>query len=206
MSNGIFISLDGVDGAGKSTQCRLLGAWLRAQGRPVTLCHDPGGTALGQELRNLLLHYRGSMSLMTEAMLFMASRAQLVAEVIRPALDAGHVVISDRFLLATVVYQGHAGGLEPSQLWQVGLLATDGLEPDLTLVLDVPPELAQTRRKPSADRMESRGDAFFAKVRAGFVAEAQRRPDRLHVIDTTPAPEIVQERIRVACGLALGLK
>src|SRR5258708_25348325 len=126
MPNGLFLSLDGVDGAGKSTQCRLLADWLRAQGRDVMPCHDPGGTDLGQQLRDLLLNYRGKMSLPTEALLFMASRAQLVAEVIRPALDAGKVVIADRFLLANVVYQGHAGGLDPSDLWQVGLFRTVG--------------------------------------------------------------------------------
>lgn len=196
MPRGLFISLDGVDGAGKSTQCRLLADWLRTQGRTVTLCHDPGGTALGQELRQILLNYRGTMSLMTEAMLFMASRAQLVAEVIGPTLEAGHVVVCDRFLLANVVYQGHAGGIEPAQLWQVGMAATGGIEPDLTLVLDLPLDVAQARRKESADRMESRGDAFFAKVRAGFLAEANRRPDRVRVIDATPAAEMVQERLR----------
>src|SRR6516165_10094318 len=94
-----FISLDGLDGAGKSTQCRLLAQWLRDQGLPVTECHDPGGTALGLQLRTLLLSFRGAMALATEALLFMASRAQLIDEVIRPALDAGHVVIADRFLL-----------------------------------------------------------------------------------------------------------
>jgi len=198
MVRGVFLSLDGVDGAGKSTQCRLLGDWLRAQGREVVLCHDPGGTALGQELRNLLLHYRGTMSLTTEAMLFMASRAQLVSEVIRPALDAGKMVLSDRFLLANVVYQGHAGGLEPAQLWQVGLVATGGLEPDLTLILDLPPDVSHARRKPSADRLESRGDEYFVKVRAGFVAEAARRPERMRVIDASPSAEIVQERLRAA--------
>ena len=193
---GVFISLDGVDGAGKSTQCRLLADWLRARGQTVVLCHDPGGTELGQELRGILLNSHGPMSLMAEAMLFMASRAQLVAQVIRPALDAGQVVISDRFLLANVVYQGHAGGLDPAQLWQVGLVATGGLEPDLTLVLDLPPDVSQARRKPSADRMESRGEEYFARVRAGFLAEAKLRPERFRVIDASPAPEIVQEHLR----------
>src|ERR1043166_374242 len=112
-----FISLDGLDGAGKSTQCRLLAAWLRQQGCAVTECHDPGGTPLGTEIRALLLHHRRSMSSLCEALLFMASRAQLVEEVIRPALAAGQIVISDRYLLANVVYQGHAGGLDPQMLW-----------------------------------------------------------------------------------------
>ena len=120
----------------------------------------------------------------------------MVAEVIRPALDGGSVVLCDRFLLANVVYQGHAGGLDPTQLWNVGYVATGGLEPDLTLVLDLPPEVSQARRKLTADRMESRGDEFFAKVRAGFLAEAARRPERLRVIDASPSVEFVQQRLR----------
>jgi dTMP kinase len=194
--SGLFLSLDGVDGAGKSTQCRLLADWQREQGREVVVCHDPGGTDLGQKLREILLTYRGAMSLTAEAMLFVASRAQLVEEVIRPALAAGQVVICDRFLLANVVYQGHAGGLDPSQLWNVGLFATGGLEPDLTFVLDLPLETAFARRKQSADRMESRGLAYFAKVRAGFLDEAQRRPERFCVIDATMPVEAVQEMLR----------
>src|SRR5882724_1254047 len=126
MSHGLFISLDGVDGAGKSTQCRLLADWLRGQGQIVVLCHDPGGTELGKELRDILLHHRGHMALTCEALLFMASRAQLVTEVIRPAIEAGSIVITDRFLLANVVYQGHAGGLDPAALWNVGLFGTAG--------------------------------------------------------------------------------
>ena len=196
MPRGLFLSLDGVDGAGKSTQCRLLADWLRSLGRTVVECLDPGGTELGKELRHILLNYRGTMSMATEAFLFMASRAQLVAEVIRPALEADNVVVCDRFLLANVVYQGHAGGLEPTQLWNVGNVATGGLEPDLTFVLDLPTEMSQGRRKAAADRMESRGDEFFAKVRAGFLMEAARRPERFRVIDASPSVEIVQASIR----------
>src|SRR5262245_54355614 len=196
MPHRLFISLDGVDGAGKSTQCRLLADWLRAQGREVVLCHDPGGTDLGQELRQILLNHRGAMSLTTEALLFMASRAQLVAEVIRPALEAGKLVIADRFLLANVVYQGHAGGLDPASLWNVGMFCTGNLEPACTFMLDLPLEVSFARRKESADRMESRGVEYFAKVRAGFLAEAQRRPERIRVIDATPPALMVQERLR----------
>jgi dTMP kinase len=196
--SGLFISLDGVDGAGKSTQCRLLADWLRALGRDVVVCHDPGGTDLGQKLRDILLNYRGTMSLTAEAMLFMASRAQLVAEVIRPALAAEQVVICDRFLLANVVYQGHAGGLDPAQLWSVGLFATGGVEPDLTFVLDLPLEVSFARRKESADRMESRGLDYFAKVRAGFLSEAKRQPERFCVVDAAMSVEAVQETMRRA--------
>ena len=196
MPHGLFICLDGVDGAGKSTQCDLLADWLREQGRSVVRCHDPGGTELGQELRHILLNHRGAMSLTCEALLFMASRAQLVADVIRPALASGQVVIADRFLLANVVYQGHAGGLDPTQLWDVGLFGTGGLEPDLTFLLDLPLDVAFARRKPSADRLESRGEDYFARVRTGFLAEAKRRPERIRVIDATCSAEEVQEQLR----------
>ncbi len=196
MKRGFFLSLDGMDGAGKSTQCAQLADWLRSKNREVVLCHDPGGTEVGQRLREIVLHHRGQIGLECEALLFMASRAQLVREVIRPALDRGQVVLADRFLLANVVYQGHAGGLNPSDLWQVGMFCTGGLEPDLTLILDLPLDIAATRRKPAADRMESRGDAYFAKVRAGFLAEATRRPDRFRVIDASGDAESVQQMLR----------
>jgi dTMP kinase len=192
---GLFLSLDGLDGCGKSTQCRLLADWLRARGREVTCCADPGGTAVGDVLRALLLDKLQPMTLACEALLFMASRAQLTAEVVRPALAAGQVVISDRFLLANVVYQGHAGGLDPIQLYEIGLLATGGLEPDLTLVLDLPIEAALARRQGPADRVESRDAGFHARVRAGFRTEAQRRPDRIIVLDATQPIAWVHERI-----------
>jgi dTMP kinase len=196
MTSGVFISLDGLDGCGKSTQCRLLADWLRRQGWAVTTCVDPGGTPLGQQLRKIVLEQRGAVAMAAEALVFMASRAQLVAEVIRPALESGQAVVSDRFLLANVVYQGHAGGLDPEQLWEVGKLSSGGLEPDLTIVLDLPPELAETRRARPADRIESRGPDYHRRVREGFLAEARRRPGLIKVIDTSAAPQAVQAHIQ----------
>jgi dTMP kinase len=195
MPRGLFLSLDGLDGGGKSTQCRLLADWLRGRGHTVTNCVDPGGTAVGADLRQLVLHHRRELTPACEAFLFMASRAQLVAEVIRPALDAGHAVISDRFLLANVVYQGHAGGLDVEQLWQVGRLSTGGLEPDLTFVLDLPPEQARSRRAGPADRVERRPPDYHARVRQGFRAEAQRRPERIKLIDASQPVEKVHQVI-----------
>jgi dTMP kinase len=196
MARGFFISLDGVDGAGKSTQCRLLGDWLRGRGASVVLCHDPGGTELGQELRHLLLNYRGTMALTCEAFLFMASRAQLIAQVIRPALEQGSIVVADRFLLANVVYQGHAGGLDPAQLWNVGLFGTGGLEPDLTFVLDLPLEVACARRQTHPDRMESRDRDYHTRVREGFLLEAKRRPQSTRVIDVTRSTDEIQQQLQ----------
>ena len=197
MSNSVFISLDGLDGTGKSTQCRLLVEWLAEQKVPLTACADPGGTALGQELRKLLLFGREHrLATMTEAMLFMASRAQLVEEVIRPALDRGEVVISDRFTLANVVYQGHAGGMNPEDLWTIGRIVTGGLEPDLTLVFDVPLEISLTRRNQEADRMEERQLDFHRRVQTGFLFEAGMRPDKYRIIDATPDVDSVQRAVR----------
>jgi dTMP kinase len=204
MPRPAFVSLDGLDGTGKSTQCRMLVEWLTAQKVPVTACTDPGGTALGQELRKLLLFGREHrIATMTEAMLFMASRAQLVEEVIRPALDRGEVVVSDRFLLANVVYQGHAGGLGAEDLWTVGRFVTGGLEPDLTLVFDLPPEIAVARRNREADRMEDRGTEFYARVQTNFMFEAGRRPDRHRFINAMPDVDAVQREVRREVGRLL---
>ena len=196
MARGLLLSLDGLDGSGKSTQCRLLADWLRRRGRDVVQCADPGGTAVGTALRDILLNHRGEMTPACEAFLFMASRAQLVTEVIRPALAAGHAVVSDRFLLANVVYQGYAGGLDVDQLWEIGRLSTGGLEPDLTIVLDLPLEVALSRRNRAPDRLESRAREYQQRVREGFLSEARRRPDRIAVVDASPPVEVVHERIR----------
>jgi dTMP kinase len=196
MPRSLFLTLDGLDGTGKTTQCRLLSDWLRQQGREVVACAEPGGTALGDRLRQFLLHEPTPRTPLAEAFLFMASRAQLTAEVIRPALDSGKCVVCDRFLLATVVYQGHAGGIEPEVLWEIGRVATSGLEPDLTLVLDLPCDLARARRQRPADQVESRNADYHDRVRAGFLAEARRRPDRHRVIDASQPIEFVQCAIR----------
>ena len=133
----MFFCFDGVDGVGKSTQSRAFCQWLRELGRDVVSCRDPGSTELGEALRKIVLEDHGTpLHRRSEMLLYMAARAQLVEQVIRPALLAGKTVVSDRYLLANVVYQGHAGGLSAAQVWQVGEVAVDGLRPDLTLVLE----------------------------------------------------------------------
>ncbi|HKI32760.1 MAG TPA: dTMP kinase [Gemmataceae bacterium] len=205
-SGGRFFSLDGIDGCGKSTQCRLLADWLRGRGYKVVQCADPGGTPIGDALRDLLLNDRyKNISLRCELFLFMASRAQLVAQVIRRALEWGEVVVCDRFLLANVVYQGHGGNLlyspygddiDEDLLWDIGRFATRGIEPDLTLVLDLPEDVALSRRNRPPDRMESRPASYHGWIREGFLVEARRQPDRIHIIDASPPIEVVQQRIR----------
>src|SRR4029079_1374335 len=140
----------------------------------VVECADPGGTAVGAVIRDLLLDRRRQMTLPCEMFLFMASRAQLTAEVIGAALDAGRAVVADRYLLANVVYQGHAGGLDPEQLWQVGDVATGGLMRDCVFVLDMTIKSANLRMNRSLDRMESQGDAYREHVRQGFLTEVAR--------------------------------
>jgi dTMP kinase len=196
MAHALFLSLDGIDGAGKSTQCRLLAQWLRGLGHVVTECVDPGGTPIGDVLRDLLLARRHEMAVPCEMLLFMASRAQLAADVIRPALKAGGIVLADRYLLANVVYQGHAGGLNADQLWNIGRLATGGLLPDLTLVLDLPVEKAAARRDRPADDFERRADDYQQRVRAGFLTEARRNPDAIRVINADQPADAIHEEIR----------
>ena len=197
MPRPLFLSLDGPDGGGKSTQFRRLVEGLRAAGIPTTEAVDPGGTELGLKLRELLLFGRSiTMGTRAEALLFMASRAELVERVIRPALARGEVVVTDRYLLANVVYQGHAGGLPPAELWAVGHFATGGVLPDLSLVFDVPPEVARARRTAKADRIEARGDEYHAAVRAGFLAEAGENPAGVRVIDATASADAVAGVVR----------
>ncbi len=201
MPRSLFLSLDGLDGSGKSTQFRRLVEGLRAAGIPTTEAIDPGGTELGVKLRELLLFGRTiAMGTRAEALLFMASRAELVERVVRPALARGEVVVSDRYLLANVVYQGHAGGLDPSALWSVGHFATAGVVPDLSLVFDLPLELARDRRGGKADRIEARGVEYHAAVRAGFLAEAASNPTAIRVIDATPDPDAVAGVARSIVG------
>lgn len=204
MPRPVFLAFDGLDGTGKSTQCRMVVDWLTSLKIPVTPCTDPGGTAIGQELRKLLLFGREHrIATTTEAMLFMASRAQLVEEIIRPALDRGEVVVSDRFTLANVVYQGHAGGMSVDDLWVVGEIATGNLEPDLTLVFDLPLDAARARRGREADRMEDRGEEFQQAVKRGFLYEAGRRPEKYRIIDAAAEAEVVQRAVRREVGRLL---
>ncbi len=195
----MFFSFDGLDGSGKTTQMTLFCQWLRDQGREVVTCRDPGSTELGERIRDLLLnHHDLPISRRAEMLLYMAARAQLVDELISPALAAGKTVVSDRYLLANVVYQAHAGGLDPNEVWQVGQLATGGLLPALTFVLDLPAEAAAARLLRPLDRMENQGDGFRRRLRAGYLHEAARHPDRILLIDGAQSVEAISAQIRAA--------
>ncbi len=201
---GIFFSFDGIDGVGKSTQMQLFCDWLAESGHSVVTCRDPGSTELGEAIRGLLLdRHELHISRMSEMLLYMAARAQLVEQMIQPALSAGKIVVSDRYLLANVVYQGHAGGLNVSRLWEIGQFITRGIEPNLTFLLDMPPAAATSRIQRELDRMEQHGDDFRQRLQAGFLAEAVRQQDRIIVIDAARSIDAVQSNIRTAAERVL---
>ncbi|MDA7979136.1 MAG: dTMP kinase [Pirellulales bacterium] len=199
----MFFVFEGLDGAGKSTQIRLLAEALReATGddstRQVITCRDPGSTPAGEAIRALLLDPAAKIGMMAEMLLYMSARAQLVEEVIRPALDGGNVVISDRFLLSNVVYQGHAGGLSVEEIWRIGRIATKNLQPRLTFVLDLPANESDKRIDRPRDRLESRGEAFRLSVRDGFLREAAVDPENIFVVDGSQPIEEVHAEIKTA--------
>jgi dTMP kinase len=194
----MFFSFDGLDGVGKSTQMDLFCDWLAERGHEVARCRDPGSTPLGEQIREVLLSHRVPIARTSEMLLFMAARAQLVDQFIRPALAAGKVVVSDRFLLANVVYQGHAGGLDPGTIWRVGETATGGIMPDLVFLLDLPPEIAAERIDRQRDRMESQGAEYERRLREGFLSEAAKDTRRIVVIDAARDVATVQADVRAA--------
>lgn len=192
---GLFIALEGGEGAGKSTQAHALRERLEAAGHAVTLSSEPGGTRLGEEVWRLIA--RGDLPPLTELLLFAVARAQHVAEVIRPALGGGEVVISDRYADSTLAYQGYGRGLPQRQVRAANRLASQGLLPDLTILLDVPVEVGLARKGSSgaADSIGAEGAAFHRRVRQGYLALAQEEPARFLVVDGTLPPEEVGQRI-----------
>ena len=192
----MFISLDGIDGGGKSTQIELLANWLISQGHRVQTHRDPGSTKLGSAVREILLHREDiPLANTTEMLLYMAARAQLVAENIQPALLAGETIVCDRYLLANVVYQGSAGGLDVEDLWRVGKIATAGCMPDVTIVLDIDPEVAASRIQRGQDRLEKRGVEYFQKVRKGFIDQLPRCGGTTAMIDASSDIQAIHQQI-----------
>ena len=203
----MFITLDGIDGGGKSTQIELLANWLESQGHSVQTHRDPGSTKLGTAVREILLHREDiPLANTTEMLLYMAARAQLVAENIRPALESGVTIVCDRFLLANVVYQGSAGGLDVQELWQVGKIATAGCMPDVTIVLDIDPQIAASRIQRGQDRLEKRGIEYFKKVREGFLAQLPGCGGITAVIDADQDVQSIHQQIVAVLEKALQAK
>lgn len=193
-----FFSFDGIDGGGKSTQLKLFCEWLTEQGRPPVVCRDPGSTAVGERIRDILLASDDSTPIAprSEMLLYMAARAQLVDEVIVPALAAGRTVVSDRYLLANIVYQGHAGGLAINSIRQIGDVATGGVAPSCTFLLDLDPAVALSRMGRELDRVENRGAEYRERLRAGFLAEAAAMGPTVHVIAADRDVAVIQAELR----------
>jgi len=191
---GRFIVFDGPDGSGKSTQFTRFADACRQAGLTVCEVREPGGTLIGEQIRRVLLDPDNhDMSLRCEMMLYMASRAQLVEQTIRPALERGELVLADRFISSTLAYQGTAGGMTPEEILAVGRVAVGAHWPDLTVVFDVDERIAATRLNPLLDRMERKGEEFHRRVRQGFLAQAGAEPDRYLVVDATKDADVVTE-------------
>ena len=196
---GLFLTLEGGDGSGKSTQMGALTAWLERQGRTVVQSREPGGTDLGLELREIVLHRRGFIAPRAEALLYAADRAHNIATVVRPALERGDVVIQDRYLDSSVAYQGAGRVLEANEVRDLSLWATEGLLPDLTVVLDLDPAVGRERLTESRtryDRLEAEEADFHERVRAAYLGLAEAEPERFLVLDATLPVEQLQQSIR----------
>lgn len=203
---GLFLTLEGGDGAGKTTQAALLEDWLVARGRRVVRTREPGGTEVGAIIRDIVLHHRGDVSPRAEALLYAADRAHHVATVVRPALDRGDVVVQDRYLDSSVAYQGAGRILGADEVRDLSLWATQGLLPDLTVLLDLDPAAARARRdaddKPF-DRLEAERDDFHARVRAEFLRLAAAEPGRFLVLDATAPADDIAAAVRTRVSALL---
>lgn len=202
MVSGVFVSFEGVDGVGKTTQVERLKDYVERLGREAVVTREPGGTELGVALRQLLLHGVSSddaadIAPRTEALLFAADRAQHVAEVIRPALERGAVVISDRYIDSSLAYQAGGRELTQDEVRQLSLWATSNLLPERTYLLDMDPKTSHERLEHSEDRMESAGDGFQERTRQAFLDLAAQEPERFKIIDATQPVDEVWNRIRL---------
>ncbi|MFC8669839.1 dTMP kinase [Streptomyces sp. NPDC057199] len=203
---GFFIALEGGDGAGKSTQAEALAEWIRAKGHEVVVTREPGATPVGKRLRSILLDVSSAgLSHRAEALLYAADRAEHVDTVVRPALERGAVVVSDRYIDSSVAYQGAGRDLSPTEIARINRWATDGLVPHLTVLLDVPPETARERFTEAPDRLESEPAEFHARVRSGFLTLAAADPGRYLVVDAGQEPEAVTTVIRHRLDVVLPL-
>jgi dTMP kinase len=196
---GVFITLEGGDGSGKSTQMGALAEWLQQQGRTVVHAREPGGTELGLELREIILHRRGYIAPRAEALLYAADRAHHIATVVRPALDRGEVVLQDRYLDSSVAYQGAGRVLNATEVRELSLWAAENLLPHLTVLLDLDPAVGRERLNSSRtryDRLEAEEADFHERVRAAYVALAAAEPQRFLVLDATLPVDELQQSIR----------
>lgn len=189
---GLLITLEGIDGAGKSTQVQRLLERLQSEGYDVVFAREPGGTPLGEAVRSVLLQTGLDMNVITEALLFAAARAELVQQVVYPSLQAGRIVVLDRYVDSSAAYQAYGGGLPADFVSQVNVMATGGVRPHRTIVLDVPPEVGMERsRSKRTDRFQAQAREYQERVRAGYLELAQAEPRRMKVVNANRDPDAV---------------
>ena len=195
MMQGLFITFEGPDGCGKTTQMKLLAEYFEKKGKEVVLTREPGGKGLGEKVREILLNYDGEVSDRCESFLFLADRAQNIDIVVNPAVKEGKIVLCDRHIDSTVAYQGYGRGLNIDRINMLNNLATNGKKPDLTLVFDVDVETSMKRVGKEKDRMESAGIDFHNRVRKGYLELAKQEPKRIKVLDATKSIEEIHKDV-----------
>ena len=195
MEQGLFITFEGADGCGKTTQIELLNKYLQNKGKTTLLTREPGAKGLGVKLREILLNYDGEVSPQCESFLFLADRAQHIDCIIKPALKEGKIILCDRHTDSTVAYQGYGRGLDLNRINMLNDIATGGLKPDLTIVFDVDVETSMQRVGNEKDRMESAGVEFFNKVRQGYLEIAKNEPNRVKVINSSDTIENIHKQV-----------
>lgn len=197
---GLFITFEGIDGCGKTTQLNLLAEYLKEKGVETVITREPGAPGLGEKLREILLNYDGEVSSNCEAFLFLADRAQHIDTLVKPAIEAGKVVLCDRHTDSTLAYQGYGRGVDLEQIKMLNNIATSCLKPDLTFVFDIEVETALSRVGKSQDRMESAGIEFFEKTRNGYLEIAKQEPQRVKVINAKDSIENIFEQVKNILG------
>lgn len=196
MKKGLFITFEGIDGCGKTTQMSLLSKYLKEKGLDVIITREPGSVGLGEKIREILLNYEGEVSSNCEAFLFLADRAQHIDMLVKPAIDAGKIVLCDRHTDSTIAYQGYGRGVDIDQIKMLNNLATSGLKPDLTFIFDLDVKTALERVGKSQDRMESAGLEFFEKTRKGYLEIGKEEPDRVKVINSNDNIENIFDQVK----------
>ena len=195
--SGKFITLEGAEGSGKSTQAALILEYLKSKKLPVVLLREPGGVKISESIRKLLLDVKSAgMGDECETLLYMAARAQMVKEVLEPQLQAGKIILCDRFLDSTIAYQGYGNGIDIKTIEQLGLFATKGIAPDLTVLFDIAPEKGLSRAGDKKDRIESRSLEYHSRVRHGYLELARQYPARIKLIHVDAAKEEIFERVK----------
>ena len=195
MSKGLFITFEGIDGCGKTTQIKLLKEYFEKHGKTVLLTREPGAKGLGVKLREILLNYDGEVSPNCESFLFLADRAQHIDTIIKPAIERGEIVLCDRHTDSTVAYQGYGRGVDLERIHLLNNIATSGMKPDLTFIFDIDIETSMSRVGKEQDRMESAGIEFFKRTREGYLEIAKNEPDRVKLLKGTDTIENIHNQI-----------